>query len=160
MHGIRTPSLSAGRFGCKSLIILSNTRRAVRMWLQIVSSSYHLRTSCLLCVLQQSGLKMPDCRLTWIESHVKFADAWDNMVTCDGCDRRMHLRCLIPPQTGAPSGQFFCPACDVGCGKFCCTPCGCKTPLRYNSGQDPHINEVLIKYLCSGREEACLPLKC
>ncbi len=87
-------------------------------------------------------------------------DAWDNMVTCDGCDRRMHLRCLIPPQTGAPSGQFFCPACDVGCGKFCCTPCGCKTPLRYNSGQDPHINEVLIKYLCSGREEACLPLKC
>ena len=27
------------------------------------------------------------------------ADAWDNMVICDGCDRCMHLRCLIPPQT-------------------------------------------------------------
>ena len=34
------------------------------------------------------------------------------------------------------------------------------TPLRYNSGQDPHTNEPLIKYLCSGREEASLPLDC
>ena len=40
-------------------------------------------------------------------------EGWDNMVICDGCDRCMHLRCLIPPQTVAPSGKFYCVACNL-----------------------------------------------
>ncbi len=40
-------------------------------------------------------------------------DGWDNIVICDGCGRCMHLRCLVPPQTTAPSGPLFCPACDI-----------------------------------------------
>ena len=88
------------------------------------------------------------------------ADAWDNMVICDGCDRCMHLRCLIPPQTSAPSGQFFCPACDMGFENSVAELADADTPLRHNSGHDPHLNEPLIKYLCSGRSEATLPLDC
>jgi hypothetical protein len=36
----------------------------------------------------------------------------DNIVICEGCQRCFHLRCLIPPLTTAPSGSWFCPACD------------------------------------------------
>lgn len=88
------------------------------------------------------------------------ADAADNMVICDGCERCMHLRCLIPPQTTAPSGQFFCPACDVGFQNSVAELADGSTPLRYNSGQDPHNNEALLLYLHSGRQDALLPDGC
>lgn len=88
------------------------------------------------------------------------ADAADNMVICDGCERCMHLRCLVPPQTTAPSGQFFCPACDVGFQNSVAELADGSTPLRYNSGQDPHNNEALLLYLHSGRQDALLPDGC
>ena len=88
------------------------------------------------------------------------ADAWDNMVICDGCDRCMHLRCLIPPQTTAPSGKFYCPACDVGFNNSVAELADPNTPLQYNSSHDPHTYEALLQYLRSGRQETFLPMDC
>lgn len=55
------------------------------------------------------------------------------MIICDGCERCMHLRCLIPPQTVAPSGQFYCPACDLGFSASISELIDLHTPLQYNS---------------------------
>ena len=84
------------------------------------------------------------------------ADAWDNMVICDGCERCMHLRCLIPPQTVAPSGQFFCPACDDTFAHNISELEDAGTPLAY-SPHDPHTNQVLLEYIAGGRLEDLLP---
>ena len=84
------------------------------------------------------------------------ADAWDNMVICDGCERCIHLRCLIPPQTIAPSGQFFCPACDDIFAHNISELKDAGTPLKY-SPYDPHTNQVLLEYIAGGRLESLRP---
>ena len=35
-----------------------------------------------------------------------------NIIICDGCSRCFHLRCLFPPRSVVPDGQWFCPICD------------------------------------------------
>ncbi len=85
------------------------------------------------------------------------AEGWDNIVICDGCERCMHLRCLVPPQTVAPSGSFFCPACDVHFNSSVQELVDDNTPLQYNSPLDPHLNDALLAYLYGGKEDADLP---
>jgi len=58
----------------------------------------------------------------------------DNMVICDGCDRYFHLRCLIPPRSIVPSGDWFCPGCDLS--------------LK-DSGQPRILNFLIVIHLCS-----------
>jgi hypothetical protein len=33
----------------------------------------------------------------------------DNMVICSGCSRCFHLRCIMPPLSTVPSGDWYCP---------------------------------------------------
>ena len=62
------------------------------------------------------------------------SDGWDNMVICDGCDRCFHLRCLLPPQTCAPSGPWLCPACDPGFSSNVQELYNADTVLQYRPG--------------------------
>jgi hypothetical protein len=34
------------------------------------------------------------------------------MAICSGCDRCLHLRCVMPPMSTVPSGDWLCPGCD------------------------------------------------
>jgi len=60
----------------------------------------------------------------------------------------MHLRCLIPPQTIAPSGQFFCPACDVGFKNSVAELADAKMPWLQLQEGSPHqrtFDEILMQ---------------
>jgi hypothetical protein len=37
---------------------------------------------------------------------------FDNMAICSGCNRYMHLRCIMPPMSTVPTGEWYCPGCD------------------------------------------------
>lgn len=76
----------------------------------------------------------------------------DNMVECDGCGITLHLRCLSPPRQTAPSGSFFCPACDpkgLSATNELYMP---HTPLQYREN-DPYLDIDLLDFLA----DATLP---
>jgi transposase InsO family protein len=74
---------------------------------------------------------------------------WDNMVICNKCQQCYHLRCLVPPMTTVPSGDWFCPACDPffrhGLGELRRD----HTPLRYADG-DPYTRPEVMSYVLTG----------
>ena len=75
----------------------------------------------------------------------------DNMVECDGCGLTTHLRCLSPPRQTAPSGAFYCPACDpkgISATQELYMP---HTPLQYRDN-DPYMDIALLDYICEQQE--------
>ena len=81
----------------------------------------------------------------------------DNMAFCDGCNRCFHLRCTLPPMSTAPSGPWFCAACDPMHRNLneLHDP---HTPLRY-SESDIYLKQDVIEYILSERDETLLPLE-
>lgn len=82
------------------------------------------------------------------------AKGYDNLVYCTSCERCFHLRCLVPPRSIPPSGDWFCPACDP----FAVWEKGGlselemqDTPLQYHP-QDPYRDEPLMDFLRSGED--------
>ena len=78
------------------------------------------------------------------------AAGWDNMVICEGCQRCFHLRCLIAPQTVAPSGNWYCPVCDpqfLNLDELKDE----NTPLTYHP-KDPHLSPLLRDFLERGED--------
>lgn len=83
----------------------------------------------------------------------------DNLVICDKCDRLFHLRCLIPPQSTVPSGEWLCPACDTffadgktfGLSELT----DAETPLSLQL-HDPYLDQGLLDYVQSGHNLALL----
>ena len=70
----------------------------------------------------------------------------DNMVECNGCGLTLHLRCLSPPRQTAPSGAFYCPACDpkgISSTQELYMP---HTPLQYRD-KDPYMDIDLLDYV-------------
>ena len=81
---------------------------------------------------------------------------WDNMVICSGCSRCFHLRCLLPPQSTPPSGDWFCPACDPLFHNLQ-ELYHLDTPLSYRAA-DPYLDDTLLQYLFGGRVPTALPV--
>jgi hypothetical protein len=80
---------------------------------------------------------------------------FDNMCICTGCGICTHLRCLLPPRTTPPAGDWFCPACDPTFLHGIRELWDPHTPLSYAS-HDPYTNTDLLSYLQSGRDPAVL----
>ena len=78
--------------------------------------------------------------------HCLSAGSPESLVACAGCHRWSHLQCLTPPRSTAPSGDFFCPACDP-LGISGLTELFYKdTPLRYTD-TDPYQDIALLDAL-------------
>ena len=73
----------------------------------------------------------------------------DNMVVCEKCEQCYHLRCLIPPMTTVPSGDWFCPACDPLFNNGLLELFRADTPLSYAAG-DPYTRPELLSFLQTG----------
>ena len=80
---------------------------------------------------------------------------WDNMAICSQCEACYHLRCVFPPMSTVPSGDWLCPACDPVYRNWeeLCDP---HTPLSYRPG-DPFLNSSLLVYLEGGMADDLLP---
>jgi hypothetical protein len=79
---------------------------------------------------------------------------YDNMAICSGCDRCLHLRCVMPPMSTAPSGDWLCPGCDpwfVNVSELCDPD----TILQYSQG-DMHVDDFLLAYVRSGMQDSLL----
>ena len=70
----------------------------------------------------------------------------DNMVICNGCDGYFHLRCLSPPRSTAPSGDFYCPACDPSGATTLQELYNATTPLDYDD-KDPYMDIHLLDFI-------------
>ena len=79
---------------------------------------------------------------------------FDNMAICSGCDRCMHLRCVMPPMSSVPSGDWLCPGCDPWF-KNVAELCDDHTILQYGSG-DPYCHELLLAYVRSDGDDSLL----
>jgi len=78
-------------------------------------------------------------------------DGYDNMAICSGCQRCFHLRCLMPPMSTVPTGDWFCPNCDRWYDNIAelCDP---NTVLSYRSN-DPFCDDLLLNFVRSGWNE-------
>lgn len=74
------------------------------------------------------------------------AGGFDNMVICSGCDKCFHLRCVVPAMSTVPSGDWYCPGCDVLFGNSVEELRDDSTVLRYHQG-DPYVDNVLLTYV-------------
>ena len=76
------------------------------------------------------------------------------MAICSGCDRCYHLRCVMPPMSTVPSGDWFCPGCDPWFTNVSelCDP---DTVLVYAPG-DPHVDDFLLAYVRSGMDDSVI----
>jgi RNase H-like domain found in reverse transcriptase/Integrase zinc binding domain/PHD-finger/Integrase core domain len=79
---------------------------------------------------------------------------FDNMVICPGCNRCMHLRCVMPPMSTVPTGEWLCPGCDPLFGNFA-ELCDSNPILQYSSC-DPYCNDLLLAYVRSSFDESFL----
>ena len=71
---------------------------------------------------------------------------FDNMAICSGCNRCFHLRCIMPPLSTVPSGEWYCPGCDPLFSNQLGELCDPRSPLVYAVG-DPYLNEYLLAYV-------------
>ncbi len=73
-----------------------------------------------------------------------------NIAICEGCQRCFHLHCITPPLTIAPSGSWFCPACNPGFLNLdeLKDP---DTALSYHA-RDPHADQSLQDFLAGGMQ--------
>jgi len=83
------------------------------------------------------------------------AGGFDNMVICSGCDRCFHLRCVVPAMSTVPSGDWYCPGCDVLFANSVEELRDDATVLSYHQG-DPYIDNVLLTYVRSGHDQSVL----
>lgn len=76
---------------------------------------------------------------------------YDNMAICSGCERCFHLRCVMPPMSTVPSGDWLCASCDRWYDNLTelCDP---NTVLQYRSN-DPYCDELLLSFVESGWNE-------
>jgi hypothetical protein len=79
---------------------------------------------------------------------------FDNMVICSGCSRCMHLRCVMPPQSTVPTGEWLCPGCDPLFGNL--DELFDANPILQYTSCDPYCNELLLAYVRSACDEAFL----
>jgi hypothetical protein len=79
---------------------------------------------------------------------------FDNMAICSGCDRCMHLRCVMPPQSPVPTSEWFCPGCDPLFGKL--EELFDANPILQYSSCDPYCIGVLLAFVRSRYEDAFL----
>ena len=77
------------------------------------------------------------------------------MAICSQCETCYHLRCVFPPMSTVPSGDWLCPACDPVYRNWeeLCDP---HTPLSCRPG-DPFLNSSLLVYLEGGMADDLLP---
>ena len=71
---------------------------------------------------------------------------YDNIVICDACNACYHLRCLMPPQSTAPTGRWLCPSCDpdFACGIHELFD---EHPVPLYGPTDPYVQPGLLHYL-------------
>jgi transposase InsO family protein len=79
---------------------------------------------------------------------------FDNMAICSGCERCIHLRCVMPPMSTVPSGDWLCPGCDPVFSNSA-ELCDAHTVLRYAAG-DPYTDDLLVAYVRSGGSDSLL----
>lgn len=79
------------------------------------------------------------------------------MVICSGCDRCFHLRCLIPPRTTAPDGDWYCPGCDPLFTNL--AEMHDPTTVLLARQGDPYRSPALLAYVRAGNVTAALPLE-
>jgi len=79
---------------------------------------------------------------------------FDNLAICSGCNKCIHLRCVMPPMSTVPSGEWLCPGCDLLFGNLeeLRDPA---TILRYATN-DPYCDDLLVSYVLAGHEESVL----
>ena len=79
----------------------------------------------------------------------------DNMAICSMCDRCFHLRCIMPPMSTVPSGDWLCLGCDPVFHNLdeLDDP---HTVLSYRPG-DPYLDDYLCAYVRSGLCHSMLP---
>jgi hypothetical protein len=79
---------------------------------------------------------------------------YDNLAICSGCNKCMHLRCVMPPMSTVPTGDWFCPGCDLVFGNLdeLRDP---NTVLSYASN-DPYCDSLLVSYVLAGHDESLL----
>lgn len=78
----------------------------------------------------------------------------DNMAICSVCQHCFHLRCVLPPMSSVPSGDWICYNCDVYFENVA-EMCDPDTVLSYCSG-DPYLDDFLLAFVRSGRDESVL----
>ena len=78
----------------------------------------------------------------------------DNMAICSKCNQCYHLRCMIPPMTTVPSGDWYCPACDPLFRNGLAELYNPTTPLKYSTG-DPYTRPELLSCVMSGELPSC-----
>lgn len=79
---------------------------------------------------------------------------FDNMAICSGCNRCLHLRCVMPPQSTVPTGEWYCPGCDPLFGNL--EELFDAAPILQYTSCDPYCNEVLLSFVRSGYDEVFL----
>lgn len=80
---------------------------------------------------------------------------FDNMAICSGCSRCMHLRCVMPPMSTVPSGDWLCPGCDPLFGNGISELCDPNPVLQYSSC-DPYCQDLLLAYVRSNGDDSVL----
>jgi hypothetical protein len=85
------------------------------------------------------------------------AGGHDNMVICSGCDKCIHLRCVVPAMSTVPSGEWFCSGCDVLFSNSIEKLRDEATVLRYHAG-DPYLDSVLLAYVRGGHSDSMLAI--
>jgi hypothetical protein len=79
---------------------------------------------------------------------------FDNMVICSGCNRCMHLRCVMPPQSTVPTGDWLCPGCDPVFSNL--AELYDSNPVLQHASCDPYCNDLLLAFVRSGFDDAFL----
>jgi hypothetical protein len=79
-------------------------------------------------------------------------DGADNMAMCSGCSKCFHLRCVVPAMSTVPSGDWYCPGCDL---LFTNLAELCDPVLAYHA-RDPYEDPLLLAYVRSGGDESLL----
>lgn len=80
---------------------------------------------------------------------------FENICICSGCGVCTHLRCLLPPRTSPPAGDWFCPTCDPQFLQSLRELCDPHTALVY-AANDPYTIPDMLGFLCSDRNPATL----
>ena len=93
---------------------------------------------------RQSELDAVVCEVCAAHAMAWHAGGHDNMAVCTGCERCFHLRFVVPAQSTVPSGDWYCPTCDVYADMHLQELRDDATVLQYHQG-DPYVNNTLLQ---------------
>jgi hypothetical protein len=79
---------------------------------------------------------------------------FDNMAVCAGCNTCTHLRCVMPPMSTVPSGDWYCPGCDLMFSNF--DELRDPEPILQYAANDPYCDNLLVSYVLAGHDESLL----